>query len=218
MVVRLHLGTHFHTSNTHVTLKLEIPKGNFGGYIFDCDGTLADNMPLHYRAWSQAMGDFGGQYPEELFYEWGGRPTAMIVDALNKRYGLSMDVASVVRRKEDYYMKLIPEVRPLPEVVEIAKSMHGRLPLAVASGGHRELVLPTLDALGITQLFKAVVCAEDYERGKPYPDPFLLAAQRLGIAPGECVVFEDSPTGIQAAKAAGMPWVYVPRPLERVSH
>jgi HAD superfamily hydrolase (TIGR01509 family) len=60
-----------------------------------------------------------------------------------------------------------------------------------------------------------VVCAEDYERGKPHPDPFLLAAKHLGVLPVECVVFEDSPTGIEAAKAAGMSWVYVPGPLER---
>ncbi len=215
MVVRLHLGTHFSHSTEEGILKLEIPEGNFGGYIFDCDGTLADNMPLHYRAWSRAMEDFGGRYPEELFYEWGGRPTAMIVEALNARYGFSMDVASVVRRKEDYYLELIPEVGPLVEVVEIAREMHGRVPLAVASGGHRELVVATLDALGITPWFQAVVCAEDYERGKPHPDPFLLAAKLIGVPAAECVVFEDSPTGIEAAKAAGMSWVYVPGPLER---
>ncbi len=196
-------------------MKLEIPEGRFSGYIFDCDGTLADNMPLHYRAWARAMEDFGGTYPEELFYEWGGRPTAQIVGALNEQYGLTLDVAKVVRRKEDYYLTLIPEVTPLPEVVEIAKSMHGQAPLAVASGGHRELVMPTLDVLGITGLFDAVVCADDYARGKPHPDPFLLAAQRLGVDPHDCVVFEDSPTGIKAAEAAGMAWVYVPNPLER---
>jgi HAD superfamily hydrolase (TIGR01509 family) len=161
------------------------------------------------------MEDFGGTYPEELFYEWGGRPTATIVGALNARYGLEMDVASVVRRKEDYYLELIPEVLPLEEVVAVAKEMHGQAPLAVASGGHRELVVATLDVLGISSLFDTVVCAEDYERGKPHPDPFLLAAKRLGVAPETCVVFEDSPTGIEAAKAAGMSWVFVPGPLER---
>lgn len=196
-------------------MKLDIPEGTFGGYIFDCDGTLADNMPLHYRAWSRAMEDFGGRYPEELFYEWGGRPTATIVAALNARYGLALDVASVVRRKEDYYLALIPEVLPLEEVVAVAKEMHGRVPLAVASGGHRELVVATLDTLGIAPLFDTVVCAEDYERGKPHPDPFLLAAKNLGVAPETCVVFEDSPTGIEAAKAAGMAWVFVPGPVER---
>ena len=190
-------------------MKLDIPARDFDGYIFDCDGTLADNMPLHYRAWSRAMADFGGKYPEELFYEWGGRPTAHIVAALNERFGLAMDVEAVVHRKEKYYFELIPEVQPMPEVVEFARAARGKARLSVASGGHRELVTATLQALGILEWFDAVVCAEDYDRGKPHPDPFLLAAKLMDVPPADCVVFEDSPTGIEAAKAAGMAWVFV---------
>jgi len=190
-------------------LKLDIPSRDFDGYIFDCDGTLADNMPLHYRAWARAMEDFGGTYPEELFYQWGGRPTANIVAELNDRFGLSMDIDAVVHRKEKYYFELIPEVQPLAEVVEIARATRGKAPLSVASGGHRELVVATLQALGILEWFDAVVCAEDYDRGKPHPDPFLLAAKLMDVPPAGCVVFEDSPTGIEAAKAAGMEWVFV---------
>ena len=156
-----------------------------------------------------AMADFGEQYPEDLFYAWGGRPTAVIVGLLNEKYGLAMAVDEVVRRKEHYYLGLIPEVVPVPEVLEIVKSMHGAVPLSVASGGHRELVEATLDILGIRDLFQTIVCAEDYERGKPHPDPFLLAAKRMSVAAEDCVVFEDSPIGIEAAKAAGMAWVHV---------
>lgn len=196
-------------------MKLDIPDRAFGGYIFDCDGTIADNMPLHYRAWSMAMADFGGEYPEELFYAWGGRPTAVIVGLLNEKYGLALDVDETVRRKEKYYLGLIPEVVPVPEVLGIVKSIHGTVPLSVASGGHRELVEATLDVLGIRDLFQAIVCAEDYKRGKPHPEPFLLAAKLMSVPPEDCVVFEDSPIGIEAAKAANMAWVHVPRPLER---
>jgi HAD superfamily hydrolase (TIGR01509 family) len=196
-------------------LKLDIPNRTFGGYIFDCDGTIADNMPLHYRAWSMAMADFGGQYPEDLFYAWGGRPTAVIVGLLNEKYGLTLDVDETVRRKEQYYLGLIPEVVPVPEVMEIVKSMHGTAPLSVASGGHRELVENTLNVLGIRHLFQAIVCAEDYKHGKPHPDPFLLAAKLISVAPEDCVVFEDSPIGIEAAQAAGMAWVHVPGLMER---
>lgn len=196
-------------------MKLDIPDRAFGGYIFDCDGTIADNMPLHYRAWSMAMADFGGEYPEELFYAWGGRPTAVIVGLLNEKYGLALDVDETVQRKEKYYLTLIPEVVPVPEVMEIVKSMHGTVPLSVASGGHRELVEATLDVFGIRDLFQAIVCAEDYERGKPHPEPFLLAAKLMSVPPEDCVVFEDSPIGIEAAKAANMAWVHVPGPLER---
>lgn len=196
-------------------MKLDIPNRVFGGYIFDCDGTIADNMPLHYRAWSMAMADFGGEYPEELFYAWGGRPTAVIVGLLNEKYGLALDVDETVQRKEKYYLTLISEVVPVPEVMEIVTSMHGIVPLSVASGGHRELVEATLDVFGIRDLFQAIVCVEDYERGKPHPEPFLLAAKLMSVPPEDCVVFEDSPIGIEAAKAAKMAWVHVPGPMER---
>lgn len=196
---------------------LEIPERLFGGYIFDCDGTLADTMPLHFRAWNRTMQEEGGDFPEDLFYAWGGRPAAEIVEELNARCGLSMPVTETVNRKEGYFSDLLPEVEPIEAIVEVVRRMHGKAPMAVASGGHRELVLATLDYLGIRDLFGAVVCAEDYERGKPAPDPFLEAARRLGVPPENCLVFEDSPTGIEAAQAAGMEYVFVPRPASHYS-
>jgi len=192
----------------HITLNL--PDRRFGGYIFDCDGTIADTMPIHFRAWTRAVSEAGGQFPEELFYEWGGKPTDVIVGQLNDRYSLSMDVTKTVRQKEDYYLQMVAEVTPVEPVLKIAREMHGLVPLAIASGGHRELVEATLNALGILGLFAAVVCAEDYVNGKPAPDPFLEAARQIGIDPSDCIVFEDSPTGIQAAEAAGMQYVFVP--------
>ena len=191
-------------------VNIAFPTRRFGGYIFDCDGTLADTMPLHFRAWTRAMDDFGGKFPEGLFYSWGGKPTSVIVVELNAMFGLSLDVEKTVRRKEDYYLALIPEVKPVGLVLGFAKTIHGSAPLAVASGGHHELVDATLAALGVTELFDAVVCAEDYANGKPAPDPFLEAARQLGVPARDCVVFEDSPTGIEAAEAAGMAHVFVP--------
>lgn len=190
-------------------MPLELPAGDFRAFIFDCDGTLADNMPLHFKAWTRAMEDFGGSYPEELFYEWGGVPTADIVHRLNAKFGLSLDVDEVVQRKEHYYRKMIPQVEPVHSVVALVREYFGRMPLAVASGGHRDLVERTLHTLGIHEMFDAVVTAEDYERGKPAPDPFLVAAARLDIAPQHCLVFEDTKSGAEAAHAAGMAWVLV---------
>ncbi len=190
-------------------MPLELPAGDFRAFIFDCDGTLADNMPLHFKAWTRAMEDFGGSYPEELFYEWGGVPTADIVKRLNVKFGLSLDVDEVVHRKEHYYREMIPHVAPVHDVVALVREHHGEKPLAVASGGHRDLVERTLHALGIHEMFDAVVAAEDYERGKPAPDPFLTAAARLQVAPEHCLVFEDTNSGVEAARAAGMAWVLV---------
>jgi len=191
-------------------VEIAFPTRRFGGYIFDCDGTIADTMPLHFRAWTRAMEEFGGRFPEELFYSWGGKPTDVIVVQLNRMFGLSLDVAKTVRFKEDCYLSLISEVTPVQPVLDFANSLCGSAPMAIASGGHHELVDATLASLGITGLFDAVVCAEDYLHGKPAPDPFLEAAKRLGVPPCDCVVFEDSPTGIEAAEAAGMAHVFVP--------
>jgi beta-phosphoglucomutase family hydrolase len=193
-------------------MKLTIPAGPFAGYIFDCDGTLADTMPLHYRAWRRLVDELGGSFPEELFYQWGGRPTTRILESLRDDYGLAAsDVHMLAQRKESYFVELIHEVRPIEPVLQIARQFHGTVPLAVASGGFRQLVEHTLEVIGIRHLFDAVVCAEDVERPKPFPDPFLEAARRLNVPARECVVFEDSPVGIKAAEAAGMQWVFVPR-------
>jgi HAD superfamily hydrolase (TIGR01509 family) len=197
-------------------MKLDVPDRPFEGYIFDCDGTIADTMPVHYRAWTKTLQEVGGEFPEDLFYQWGGRPSADIIRSLNEMQGLNLDVDTTVHRKERHYLAAVHEVLPIVPVLEIAKRMHGVKPLAIASGGHHELVHATLTAIGIYDMFDAIVCFEDYERGKPFPDPFLVAAERIRVKPADCLVFEDSPTGVEAAKAAGMQYVFVPsagRPL-----
>jgi HAD superfamily hydrolase (TIGR01509 family) len=192
-------------------MKLAIPDREFGGYIFDCDGTLADTMPLHFRAWTRLVAELGGTFPIELFYQLGGRPTVQIVTLLRDEYGLKVgDVREAAARKEEYFLEMIDEVKPIEAVVQVARRWYGIKPLAVASGGFRRQIERTLDALAIRLLFSAVVCVEDYARGKPCPDPFLEAARRLNVLPTECLVFEDSPLGIQAAAAAGMQSVFVP--------
>ena len=142
----------------------------------------------------------------------GEKPTEAILEMLGMTHGLRVDdVQKLAQRKEEYFLELIHEVKPIEVVVRIARRLSGVKPLAVASGGfHRQIEL-TLDALEIRPLFTAVVCVEDYARGKPFPDPFLEAARRLGVPPPECVVFEDSMLGVQAAAAAGMECVFVPR-------
>ncbi|AHF92179.1 haloacid dehalogenase [Opitutaceae bacterium TAV5] len=192
-------------------MHLQLPDRDFGGYIFDCDGTLADTMPLHYRAWAQVVAEAGRNFPRELFYRWGGRPGAEIVTSLNAEYHLQLDVTETAEHKERYFLELIHEVKPVEEVVSIARRVHerGHL-LAVCSGGYREFVEITLDAIGIKNLFDVIVCAEDYTKGKPAPDCFFTTAERLGVPPTDCLVFEDSPAGIAAARAAGMACVVVP--------
>jgi HAD superfamily hydrolase (TIGR01509 family) len=150
-----------------------------------------------------------------MFYELGGTPTSRIVEILNERHGLKLPVAETVAHKEAVFLELSPEIAAIEPVIAIAKAFAGRKPMAVASGGHRRIVLNTLRALGIVDLFDTIVTSEDYRRGKPSPDPFLEAALRMGVAPEQCLVFEDTATGVAAAKAAGMKYVLVPPPSRK---
>lgn len=191
---------------------IKIPEGNFAAYIFDCDGTLGDTMPLHYSAWCAALKEHDCDFPEAQFYELGGVPTERIVEILNERHGYHMPVKETAQYKEEIYLRGIEQIAPIEPVVAIVHEVYGKLPIGVASGGHRHIVRRTLSCLGILEKFDTVVCAEDYRQGKPHPDPFLTAAERLGVLPEKCLVFEDTNTGVQAARAAGMSWVLVPPP------
>lgn len=191
-------------------MELTLPNRAFQGYIFDCDGTLADTMPLHYRAFARVVSEAGGEFSEATFYQWGGRPTVRIVEDLNASLGLDLCPERASELKEAYFVEMLGEVKAIEPVVDLARRLHGQAVLAVASSGHRKYVELTLDALGIKDLFSVIVCAEDYSRGKPYPDPFLETARRMGISPNDCLVFEDSPAGLEAAANAGMECVFVP--------
>ena len=197
---------------TFASFTLHLPAGEFDAYIFDCDGTLADTMPTHYKAWLAALGEHARTFPEAMFYELGGVPTARIVEILNERHGYHLPVEETVAHKESLFLEMSHEIAAIEPVVALARQYHGKKPLAVASGGHRRIVMNTLRALGIAELFQAIICSEDYHRGKPAPDPFLEAALRLDVAPERCLVFEDTATGIAAATAAGMQSVLVPPP------
>jgi beta-phosphoglucomutase family hydrolase len=197
---------------------LAVPAGSFAAYLFDCDGTIVDSMPLHYIAWRQALAEWHGDFDEQLFYAWGGRPVADIIASLNAAQGLRMPVAEVAERKESLYQELLPRLTAVPEVVAHIDAQYGRIPLAVVSGSTRESVTASLAALGLLDRFDTMVCAGDYARSKPDPECFLLAAARLGVAPESCLVFEDTDMGIQAATAAGMASVRVPAPWERAAH
>lgn len=196
--------------------RLALPEGDFQAYLFDCDGTIADSMPLHFIAWKQALGECNCRsFTEALFYAWGGLPVAEIIARLNQLDGLTMPLDGVRKRKEALYFAMLPRLTAVPEVLEHIELQHGRIPFAVVSGSTRDSVLQSLDRLGLTDKFPLLVCAGDYVHSKPHPEPFLLAARKLGVKPENCLVFEDTEFGIQSAQAAGMGWVKVPLPWER---
>jgi len=177
--------------------------------IFDCDGTLADTMPAHYRAWLEILRPYGIAFPEDRFYSMGGMPTGKIVEQLFAEAGKVPDVEALTRQKEDAFVHKIGEVRPIEKVVAVARRWRGERPMAVASGGHRHMVEMTLRHIGVLDWFPVVVAAEDTVRHKPEPDVFLEAARRMGVEPSACTVYEDTDLGIEAARRAGMAWVDV---------
>src|SRR5277367_405512 len=156
-----------HTFERMEYMRLTIPSGSFQAYLFDCDGTIVDSMPLHYIAWKKALAEWNCTFDEQLFYAWGGIPVAEIISLLNERQGLSMSVEDVSSRKENIYLELLPQLKAIPEVVEHIEDQHGRIPFAVASGSTRESVTASLTIVRLFDRFDALVCAGDYKKGKP---------------------------------------------------
>ena len=181
------------------------PPAGTRGLIFDCDGTLADTMPIHHRAWVAMLTPHGIAFPAARFYQLGGMPTAQLIGVLSRETGVPVgDLDGMVHAKESAFLDFLHEVAPIAEVVAVAGAYRGRLPMAVATGGYRAVVLQTLAKVGVAGWFDAVVCAEDTARHKPEPDVFLEAARRLGVPAEACVVFEDTDIGLEAAGRAGM--------------
>jgi HAD superfamily hydrolase (TIGR01509 family) len=177
-----------------------------GGLIFDCDGTLADTMPLHYQAWRATLDRAG--YPtvftNEQFYAWAGAPAYEILERLAEQHQVTLELTALTHEKERAYQKLIPQLTPIEPVLAEVRRFSGAVPMAVVSGGMRELVEETLDILGIRDRFEIIIGSGEVTKGKPDPEGMLLAARTLGVAPQSCVVYEDGAAGIEAARRAGM--------------
>lgn len=172
--------------------------------IFDCDGTLADSMPLHWRAWNAVCKRNGIELPEERFYKLGGVPSQKILAMLKQEQGLSFDPAEISRQKEEAYLPLMAEVKLIEPVAAIAREHVGKLPMAVATGGRAKYIRPLLEGLGISDWFQAIVTSDDVKNHKPAPDTFLKAAALLGVPPEDCRAFEDTDLGMEAIRAAHM--------------
>jgi len=177
---------------------------NIKGLVFDCDGTLADTMPLHWRAWQAIAAKYKLIFPEDRFYSLGGVPSRDIVKMLAKEQGVTLDYIRAAHDKENTYVPLMMQVKPIKAVVEIAQENFGIVPMAVASGGTNQVIIQVLEHLNIRQLFAAVVTSEMVVNQKPAPDIFLEAARLIGVPPQFCRGYEDTDLGLQAIRSAGM--------------
>lgn len=189
---------------------MDLTRGNYKAFLYDCDGTLADNMPAHTETYKRIAANGGIEIDGAMIDELAGWPIPEVVKEINKRYNGSFDPEVFAKAKYKlFYDEYIEQIKPIDYVVEHLIAHAGKMKIGVVSGGSREAITKTLQVLGIFNLVDALVCAGETPNGKPYPDPFLAAAKQLGVQPQDCLVFEDGNPGVAAAKAAGMPWIRV---------
>jgi beta-phosphoglucomutase family hydrolase len=183
--------------------KLEInPKTE--ALIFDLDGTLADTMPVHFRAFQKVLSQYSINYTHETFFALAGIPAVQTIAILNEKYGTKMNPEKVGHLKEAEYERIMHEMNPITPVIELVKKYHGKMPMAVGTGGYTRLAWKTMEILGLDKYFDILVSGNDITHPKPHPETFLKCAERMGVAPEVCEVFEDADLGIQAAKSGGM--------------
>lgn len=174
------------------------------GLIFDLDGTLADTMPIHYIAWKNAAAKYGIDFTTEIFAKLAGIPLYPTVEKINQMFGTAIDPKEMGDLKEEEFennMHLTPEIKA---VTDLVRKYHGKIPMAVGTGGSRRLSLKSLGIIGLEGYFDILVTSEDVSHFKPHPETFVKCAELMGVAPEDCEVFEDGILGMQAARTAGM--------------
>lgn len=177
--------------------------------IFDLDGTIADTMPVHFIAYQNILSEYGINFTPEVFDSFAGIPAVGTIYKLNEIYGTRMDPETVGMRKEQEYEKMMFKMKPVEPVVKLIKEYHGKLPMAVGTGGYKRLAWKTLEIIGLNDYFDILVSTEDVTHPKPHPETFVKCAEKMGIEPQFCQVFEDGQLGIEAAKTAGMMFTLV---------
>ena len=179
------------------------------GLIFDLDGTIADTMPIHYVAWRNAAARYGIDFSVELFEKLAGIPLYKTVEKLNELFNKNIDPQEMGDAKEAEYEASMHLAQPIEPVMDVIRQYHGKLPMAIGTGGCRYLSEKVMRIIGVDQYINKLVSADDVGKHKPHPETFLKCAELIGVKPEDCLVFEDGILGMQAAKAAGMQAVNV---------
>lgn len=178
--------------------------------LFDVDGTLADNINAHKAAYVAVSAEYGIDLDDNLIDETAGWPTIAVAKEITLRYGKTFDVEIFSKRKSAIFIeRFIQKTLPIAYVKQVLLDFVDKKKIGIVSGGSRSTLNITLEVIGVNDKYQTLVCAGDTEKGKPSPQPFLLAAQQLGADPKTCLVFEDGDPGVQGAIAAGMSWVRI---------
>jgi len=180
--------------------------------IFDLDGLMADSEPLAEWAWNQVLARYGHRLDERTFREILGMRVADSARFICERFPLPLSPEEALAERDELFLRAVPaRLRARPGLYPLLDELAARaLPLGVATSGHRRYVTLALRTLGLEGRFQAVATGDEVERGKPAPDIYLLAAERLSVSPDRCLALEDAPLGATAACAAGMVCVVVP--------
>ncbi|MDM8160712.1 beta-phosphoglucomutase family hydrolase [Labilibaculum sp. K2S] len=173
-------------------------------FIFDLDGTLADTMPLHYDAWVKTAKIMNLEFSLDFLKSCAGMPSSKIIDLLNEKNNRTIDPQKFSDMKEEFFAKEMHKIKEITAVTNLVYKYHGKIPMAVGTGGKRNIASETMQLLGLDKYISILVSADDVENHKPEPDTFLKCAELMGISPENCQVFEDASLGFQAAEAAGM--------------
>lgn len=182
---------------------------NYQGLIFDMDGTLIDTMPAHLEAWHQTAAHFEFPFSNDWLHSLGGMPSYKIAAEVNAKYGLRLDPYEVSRFKMATFASLENHGDVIDCTLKVFNHFVGLKRLAVGTGSQRESAIRLLTKVGLIDQLDAIVTATDVTNHKPHPDTFLQAAEKIGLTPEQCVVFEDTKLGMQAAHAAKMDCVMV---------
>lgn len=179
--------------------------------IFDMDGVLADSQGLHARCERAVLFRYGIELSEaEISRQYGGTTDREFFTAVLSKHGLSIEYQPLIRAKWQAMLALAPNIQPIPGASDLVSALRTLgVKLAVASGSPLDFIESTLRACAMRGAFDAVASGEEVRQGKPAPEVFLLAAERLHVSPEQCVVIEDSLSGILAARRAGMKCVAV---------
>jgi len=172
--------------------------------IFDLDGTIADTMPVHFLAYKEILRDYGIEFTPELFATLAGIPAVQTIQKLNEMFGTEMDSVKTGHLKEQVYEQMMHKMKPVEPVVNLVKKYYGEIPMSVGTGGYKKLAWKSLKILELDKYFDILISSEDVTHPKPHPETFLKCAEKMGVLPQHCHVFEDGELGMQAARAAGM--------------
>ncbi len=172
--------------------------------IFDLDGTLSDSLPVHVATWNTIGEKLGFIFDEQIVYDMTGRPTIEFAKRIISENNLSISPEEMVKLKQEAFWEMVHLIKPIEEVVTIVKNQCHQLPMAVGTGASKKSAVKQLTTLNLMEYFEVIVTADDVTKHKPEPETFLKCAEKMGILPEDCQVFEDGDLGIIAAKLAGM--------------